>query len=146
MPAPKIPDPDELVALMRAGKSNAECLAFLAEEYHLAGDDLPSSAALSNLRSRRQCPPDPTTAPHRALIPWRLEPEHKMLFPAKMLRAEGRVRRGEELTGRLARDHALWRKRLESGDLAGKVVHYNPEIGFAYVDRAPGDSDLIHAP
>ena len=148
MPAPKIPNRDELVSMMRNGASNAQCIAFLADRYDLRADELPGSSAISNLRAQYDLPRDPT-AKSGDLIPWLLLPEHRSLWPAKMLRAEMRKRQGKELPGRLAGDLDRWLRRFEpGGDLAGRVVHYAPDTaeGFAYVLRGDRDTDLIHVP
>lgn len=79
------------------------------------------------------------------LIPWTLRPEHRDLYPAKMLRRLGRERSGAKLTEAQTEELARWVRRLRDADV---VVHYDPETpeGFHYVPRQETDKDLVRVP
>jgi hypothetical protein len=79
------------------------------------------------------------------LIPWKVEPQHRWAYPLAMLRAESRVRRGEELREQDARKLPAFLKKLEDENL---VVMYEPrtEEGFWLVPREPEDTDIIRTP
>lgn len=144
MGAPKIPDKTELERWMRNGRPYPEILA----EYETRGIHV-TSQALSVFRNRRNIAPVKTW--NKDLLPWTVKAEHRGSWAAKMLRAEGKVRRGEPLpAGRIKRDLELWKKRMEpGGEFEGMVVHYDPELpeGFVYVPRREGvDTDLIREP
>lgn len=75
-------------------------------------------------------------------IPWRVKEEHKYHNDARMLRLEGRRRRGRSLNAKELRLLNNWRKALEE---AGAVVWYNPESeeGFHWIPREPHHDDII---
>jgi hypothetical protein len=90
------------------------------------------------------------------LIPWKVKDEHRHLYPALMLRAEGRRRAQEQaeaegkkpratISDRDAKRLASWKRMLEDDSL---VVHYDPdtEDGFFYVPREDGDAEFIRKP
>lgn len=79
------------------------------------------------------------------MIPWTLKPEHRHLYPAKMLRRLGRERSGADLTEAQTEELARWVRKLRTGDL---VVHYDPETveGFHYIPREAQDKDLVRVP
>ncbi|MFG2850885.1 MULTISPECIES: hypothetical protein [Streptomyces] len=90
------------------------------------------------------------------LIPWKVKDEHRHLYPALMLRAEGRRRAQEQakadgktpkatISDRDAKRLASWKRMLEAD---GLVVHYDPdtEDGFFYVPREEHDAELIRRP
>jgi hypothetical protein len=67
------------------------------------------------------------------VLPWALLPKHQMAHDALILRLVSRMRkRDETLSERdVARAGAVLRKLAE----ADKVVHYDPETGFQWVER-----------
>ena len=137
----KIQDRAELVRWLRDERlTNAEAAArYLARD----GVEL-TSAAISMFRIRNNL--DPIRNTHHALLPWTVSLEHRGLYPAQMLRLEGRVRNGDDITD-IKRD-ALerWKAKLVAEDA---VVHYEADTpqGWHYVPRREGvDSDLIRDP
>lgn len=137
--SPKIPDTDEVVSLLNAGKSNAEVRKFLLDKYDVAV----SSAAISNLRRRYATEHERVRS---SLIPWQVQEQHRNLWAPRMLRALSRQRANAPLAPTEAHHLELWLARLEDGDLAGCVVHYEPALGFMYVPRREGDRDVIAVP
>lgn len=79
------------------------------------------------------------------LIPWKLAPQHRMASDARLLRLEGRRRRGEELKERDLRWLSGWLNRLREADA---VVTYHPDTveGFHWTPRKPDDTDIIRLP
>ena len=79
------------------------------------------------------------------LLPWTVVDEHRMANDARMLRLEGRRRKGGKLTEKDKRILAQWKDALAE---AGAVIMYDartPE-GFWWVQRTEGDDDLIRRP
>lgn len=139
MPAKLLPD-SKVHRLLRQGLTPRQIAdRLLAEDYI---DVTPE--AISMWRHRRGMTPMVTR--HPELIPWILKPQHQDLWPAQMLRLEGRRRAGEELSQRNAGSLQRWKARLEK---LGAVVHYDPDTdqGFFNVARRVGvDHDLIRDP
>lgn len=79
------------------------------------------------------------------MIPWKLEPEHMNVPEARLLRLEGRVRRGKDLTPTELRWLRGWRNELEE---KGAVIVYRPETeqGFWWVPRTDEDDDIVRRP
>lgn len=139
MGAPVIKDKAQVVQWVREGRTNVEISALLAEQ----GINV-TPAAISQIRARNG--ERPLRVINTDLIPWTpLAPQHRNLYPAKMLRAETRVRRGEVLPVGLNHRLQTWKARMERDDL---VVHYSPheDSGFCYLPRKPGDQDFIRQP
>ncbi len=79
------------------------------------------------------------------LLPWKVNPEHRHLYPALMLRLEGRLRDGRPIDPVKMRRLESWKQSLAEDNL---VVHYDPETeeGFFYIPREEQDTDLIRKP
>lgn len=79
------------------------------------------------------------------LIPWKVEEEHRWLYPLCMLRVLARRRRGVELSDNDEARLDSWLRMLKEKDV---VVHYDPDSpdGFYYVPREPTDADVIRKP
>ena len=87
------------------------------------------------------------------LIPWAVRPEHRYAYPLKMLRAEGRRRRGERLNeqdGRKLPAFLETLREVREDRPLGSVVDYLPDLfpeeGFVLVARKPTDDDIIRRP
>lgn len=79
-------------------------------------------------------------------LPWTVRTEHKNHYDARMLRLEGRRRRGGELSEADFRHLNEWKERLRE---AGAVVTYEPDTaqGFWWVLKNATDADnLIRRP
>lgn len=73
-------------------------------------------------------------------IPWRVKVVHAGETPARMLRLLARRRAGESLTERDDKMLTNWLARLKKENA---VVAYDPESGFHYVEKEPGDGTAI---
>lgn len=78
-------------------------------------------------------------------LPWHVLDEHKYNSQARLLRLEGRRRKGGKLTKRELQWLTTWRRELESHNA---VVMYDPatEEGFHWVPRLESDDDIIRRP
>lgn len=78
-------------------------------------------------------------------LPWHVLDEHKYNSQARLLRLEGRRRKGGNLTKRELSWLTTWRREL---DAAGAVITYDPqtEEGFHWVPRTESDDDIIRRP
>lgn len=136
----KIPDRMELVRWLRdEGLTNGQAL----ERYRAEGIYMTTSA-ISMFRRRNGL--DMIQAPHDIMSAWAVAAPHRGLYAAKMLRFEGRRRRGEELPAEIAPRLEWWKAKLNAD---GVVVLYNPDTpeGWHYVPRREGvDLDLISDP
>lgn len=75
-------------------------------------------------------------------LPWKVSNAHRMHNDARMLRLEGRRRRGEKLTDREKRWLTQWRQRLTEAD-AVIVYDADTEEGFFWVARRETDDDIL---
>lgn len=82
---------------------------------------------------------------HEDLLPWHVKDEHKHNIEARMLRMEGRRRKGLPLSKKNLDWLTKWRELLE---IEQAVVHYDPDTveGFHWVKRKPSDDDIIRRP
>lgn len=137
----KITDRAELIKWLRDERlTNAEAAA---RYLHRDGIEL-SSAAISMFRTRNNL--DPIRNTHSALLPWTVSMEHRGLYPAQMLRLEGRLRNGDDITDTKRDALERWKVKLAAEDA---VVHYDADTpqGWHYVPRREDvDSDLIRDP
>lgn len=79
------------------------------------------------------------------MIPWKLEPEHQQHPDARLLRLEGRRRRGRDISERDLTWLTNWLTSLEEQNA---VIIYRPETveGFWFVPRTEEDDDIIRRP
>lgn len=79
------------------------------------------------------------------MLPWHVLDEHKYNTQARLLRLEGRRRKGGKLTPRELQWLTTWRRELEAHNA---VVMYDPETaeGFHWVERLATDDDVIRRP
>jgi hypothetical protein len=135
----KIPDRQEFVRLVRDKKlRNKEILAHYAEQgVHLTASTISMAKRRYGLDVREA---------YSDLLPWLVHEDHRSMYPPKMLRLEGRRRRGEKLPEDRLRYLENWKRKMRDD---GTVVHYeyDTEEGWFYVPRRPGiDKDLIRDP
>ena len=76
------------------------------------------------------------------LLPWRVAEDHRMHYDARMLRLEGRRRRGLALTDEHKKMLTAWLLRVKESNV---VVTYQPETheGFRWVERQESDGDSL---
>lgn len=79
------------------------------------------------------------------MLPWHVLDEHKYNAQARLLRLEGRRRKGGKLTERELKWLTTWRRELEVNNA---VVIYDPQTdeGFHWVQRLDSDDDVIRRP
>lgn len=135
----KIPDRQEFVRLVRDKKMrNRDILAYYADRgIHMTPNTISMAKRRYGLNVRE---------PYGDLLPWVVHLDHRDLYAAKMLRLEGRRRRGEKVPAEKLRYLDNWKRKLQED---GTVVHYEyaTEEGWFYVPRRPGiDQDLIRDP
>lgn len=133
MPAKKIPSDNELEQLFRRGMTPAQISGWYAREKNL--DIAPGTISVWKVRQSASLPVYRET--YVDLIPWTVNPEHRALYPVKMLRMTGRRRAGLPLRPEDARRLDAWLEKLQDRNL---VVHYDPGTaqGFFYVEPRPG--------
>lgn len=135
-----LPDGSELLRMVRAGMTQQE----IADETYQRTGQKVTRAAVSAALARAGAPPMRNRYPE--LLPWRVKVEHDNHYALRMLRAEARQRRGEELPEREVTRLETWKQTLTQN---GVVVHYDPDApgGFFYVKaRKNVDTDLIRVP
>ncbi|TQM63820.1 hypothetical protein [Humibacillus xanthopallidus] len=139
MPATKIQDETEVRRWFDEGRT----YQWMADEYLRKYRLEMSQSAFSNLRRRRGW--ERRIARNDDLIPWEVNIEHRWAFVIRMLRFEGRVRSGKEVSREDQHVLTIWKSNLRA---RGEVVHYDPNTakGFQYVKRGPDDGDLIREP
>lgn len=139
MPAKILPD-KKVEMLTRQGLTPKQ-----VAERLLAEDNIQvTPEAITVWRRRRGI--QPLTTKHSELLPWTVKKQHQDLWPAQMLRLEGRLRRGESISEKQRMWLENWKKKLSE---LNAVVHYDPESekGFYNVPRREGvDLDLIRDP
>lgn len=79
------------------------------------------------------------------MLPWHVLDEHKYNSQARLLRLEGRRRKGGKLNERELQWLTTWKREL---GVHNAVVIYDPdtEEGFHWVQRLASDDDLIRRP
>ncbi|MCD7438972.1 hypothetical protein K4B79_12130 [Streptomyces lincolnensis] len=139
MGARKIQDEEEVKRWFEEGRTYEWMQAYYLEHYNIE-TTIPMWAAF-----RRRKGLDRRNLRDDALIPWKVNEEHRHLYPVMMLRAEARLRAGRTLSPDDARKLTNWKAFLKEDNL---VVHYDEETpdGFFYVPREEKDADLIREP
>ncbi|WP_042800924.1 hypothetical protein [Streptomyces sp. C] len=139
MPASKIVDKTEVLRWFREEKTYAWMVEQYKEKYGITTTE-PMWAAF-----RRRNGIDRRNTRSEDLLPWKLREDHRHLYPAMMLRTEGRQRAGKPVAADKAKKLASWKQYLEENNL---VVHYDydTEEGFFFVPREERDTDLIREP
>lgn len=139
MAASKIQDETEVLRWFRENRT----YAWMVEQYKVKYNITTSEPMWAAFRRRRGL--DRRNTRSEDLLPWKLNDEHRHLYPAMMLRTEGRRRAGKPVAEDKAKKLAGWKTYLEENNL---VVHYDPDTdeGFFLVPREERDTDLIREP
>ncbi|MCU7821421.1 hypothetical protein [Kitasatospora sp. DSM 101779] len=139
MAARKIVNESEVIRWFEEGRT----YAWMVEEYRRKYGIETVQSMWGNFRRRRGLDRRLTRDDH--LIPWAVKPEHRWAYPVIMLRTEARRRDGKTLTGNDSDRLATWLRMLDDEN---RVVHYDAGTteGFHYVQREPGDRDIVRAP
>lgn len=136
-----LPPASELKRLRDRGMS----LRNIADHVYDTTGEKVTPAAISAALSRAGYAMDPPR--YENLIPWRVQMRHQKHFMVRMLRLEGRRRKGLPLK---PEDERRLDDFIEELNDNQAVVHYNPNYGtdgFYAVPRREGiDTDLIRVP
>ncbi|MEU7905900.1 hypothetical protein [Actinoplanes sp. NPDC049118] len=135
----KIVNMEEVKTWMDEGRT----YQWMVDEYLRKYDIQTNPSMWGNVRRRLAL--DRRTTQNDALIPWRLNEEHRGEYAVHLLRMEARRREGKELR---PQDLAALTKWLEWLDHENLVLHYDPETkeGLFYIPREARDTDIIRAP
>lgn len=116
---------------------------WMVEEYRRKYGIETNPSMWGNFRHRRGL--DRRTTQDDELIPWRLEDHHRYMYPALMLRIEGRRRQGKDIRREDLGRVKNWLAQLKDNAL---VVDYDPATpeGFALVPRLADDADIVRLP
>lgn len=140
MSVSKLQNRDEFVRWYEEGKT----YSWIVEQYRERYDIEIGYGTISNWRHQlgleRRAVRDPS------LIPWTVNPEHRINHNLNMLRAEARRRSGQEVAPNTLKKLEGWLNMLREEDA---VVHYDPdtEQGWWLVRRRAGvDTDIIRQP
>ncbi|MEU7030036.1 hypothetical protein AB0A60_25565 [Streptomyces sp. NPDC046275] len=139
MPATKIQDKSEVLRWFAEERTYAWMVEQYKTKYNIETTE-PMWAAF-----RRRNGIDRRNTRSDDLLPWKLKEEHRHLYPAMMLRSEGRLRAGKAVAAEKLKKLQTWKAKLQEENL---VVHYDPdtEEGFFLIPREPQDTDLIRTP
>ena len=79
------------------------------------------------------------------MLPWVVGPEHRMAWDARMLRLEGRRRKGGRLSEEELRWLTQWKDQLTERNA---VIDYVPGSceGFVWTERLDTDDDIVRRP
>jgi hypothetical protein len=135
----KIVDEGEVIRWFAEGRTYAWMQAEYLRKYDI--ETVPSMWSDFGRRGGWDRPIEPNDD----LIPWAVEKRHRWAYPLMMLRAEARRRAGMDNPGTMRERLDRWLAKMERDNT---VVSYDPasEPGFTYVQRTPGDADLIRLP
>lgn len=104
-----------------------------------------SRSAIAMAMSRWDVPSAKPRPRYEDMLPWHVKAEHRLNAQARLLRLEGRRRKGGHLTSRELNWLTTWREELAA---ANAVIVYDPDTseGFFWVVREPMDDDVIRRP
>lgn len=104
-----------------------------------------SRSAIAMAMQRADIPAAKPRPRYEDMLPWHVRGEHRLNAQARLLRLEGRRRKGGHLTDRELHWLTTWREELAA---ANAVIVYEPdtEEGFFWVVRTGADSDIIRRP
>jgi hypothetical protein len=104
-----------------------------------------SRSAIAMAMQRADVPAAKPRPRYEDMLPWHVRGEHRLNAQARLLRLEGRRRKGGHLTSRELNWLTTWREELAA---ANAVIVYEPdtEEGFFWVVRNDTDTDIIRRP
>lgn len=130
-----VPSDQQLKRLLEQGMTHDDIVAHIEATDGIRVSRSTVSAAISRAGL--------STTQHRYSeeIPWTVKTQHLRDYQPRMLRLLGRRRAGEELNEIENSRLTNWLAMLEADNA---VVGYDPEVGFAYIDRS--DDDPVDVP
>lgn len=128
----RVPDRLELKRLLDKGLTQKE----IAERFGVSRSAIAMAKMTYGLEAGK------TRERFADMLPWTLQPEHRMHWDARMLRLEARRQRGQDLTDDELRWLQGWRSDL---DEKNAVVMYNGRTreGFHWVPRRDEDEGSV---
>lgn len=117
----------------------------MVEEWERESSIRVSRSAIAMAMAREGIPAQKPRPRYEDMLPWHVRSEHRMNAQARLLRLEGRRRKGGHLTDRELAWLTTWREELAA---ANAVIVYEPntEEGFFWVVRTDADTDIIRRP
>ena len=134
-----VPDKTRMEAYLNRGLTQAQ----IAEQYEKDTGIRVSRAAIGMAIGRYGLESNKPRPRYEDMIPWKLNPEHLMATEARLLRFEARRRRGLDLSKKNLDYLNNWLDLLAEKNA---VVDYDPDAGFRWVERRPGEVDIIRRP
>jgi hypothetical protein len=136
-----VPDPTQMRRYLDKGLTQSQ----IVEQWEKDSGTRASRSAIGMAISRYGMKSSRPRERYMDMIPWKLNPEHMHHPEARLLRLEGRVRRGLGLTDSELTWLRNWRRELDDKNA---VIVYRPETdqGFWWVDRTDEDDDIIRRP
>lgn len=133
-----VPNKTEMRRFLRLGLTQQQ----IAEAWEAETGVRVSRAAIAMAIARYGLQSTHSRPRYEETIPWKLRPEHQNDHNARMLRLEGRRRRGLPLTDQEARWLAAY---VDNFKQRGIVVTYTPDLGFVWMQRNEWDdpNDII---
>jgi hypothetical protein len=133
-----VPDKRKMEAYLKLGLSQQG----IADQYEEDTGIKVSRSAIAMAIERYGLQSAQPRARYMDMVPWRLAPEHRMHTDARMLRLEGRRRRGAPLKEGELRRLDQWLTLLRERDC---VIHYDGRTarGFWWCPRTEEDSDIV---
>lgn len=126
-----VPEKAELERMLQSGMSHADIVAHV---YDTTGEQVSRTTVSAAISRAGLSQPQP----RHETIPWRVKAQHLRDYQARMLRLLGRRMAGQTLNREEDKRLTAWSEML-NGDNA--VVAYDPDQGFAYIERQPEDPE-----
>lgn len=133
-----VPDKNEMEKYVAAGLTQKQ----IAEDWSKRTNETVSRTAIAMAIQRYGLTSKRSRPRYEDMLPWRVSEEHQDHRDARLLRLEGRRRRGEPISKENLTWLANWKRALLDMDA---VVTYDPqtEEGFFWTNRREGDDDII---
>lgn len=140
----KVPGPDQMKTYLARGLTQQQ----IADEWAKDTGVRVTRNAITMAMKRYKLDAAKPLPRYEDLLPWHVRIEHAKNYNARMLRAEGRIRRLSKAKQKKDPDYERvesWKRKLDS---LGAVVLYDPDTpaGFYLTPRLRSDDDLIRRP
>ena len=124
-----VPEKAELERMLQSGMTHADIVAHV---YDTTGERVSRTTVSAAISRAGLSQPQP----RHDTIPWRVKAQHLRDYQARMLRLLGRNMGGQSLNKEEGRRLTAWLEMLNDDHA---VVGYDPDAGFAYIERQPED-------
>jgi hypothetical protein len=126
-----VPEKAELERMLQSGMTHADIVAHI---YDTTGERVSRTTVSAAISRAGLSQPQP----RHETIPWRVKAQHLRDYQARMLRLLGRRMGGQSLNREENKRLSAWLEMLEDDHA---VVAYDPDAGFAYIERQPEDPE-----